>query len=143
MKAGRLATVTTVAAACAAVGLIVASCSSQTGNPSQPGSVLGSAHHLDATPTASPGPSPTPTPSPSAGNCSPGFWKNHALNNPGNQPNLWFGPQFGVCDVSGAPSCASILEELNDHGTASNDAAAFLNSQQGIPPFPAFCTERS
>jgi len=137
MKAGRFATVATVAAACAAVGLIVASCTSQTGGPSDPSSTLGRAQNILPVPTASPSPSPSPSGQP----CSPGFWKNHAINSPGNQPNLWYGIGFGVCDGAGQPTCASLLSALQAGGQQSQAAAAYLNSQTGNPPFPAHCTE--
>jgi hypothetical protein len=73
MKASRLATAITAAAACAAIGLIVVSCSSQSGSPVAPGATANLAANIETSPT----PTPTPTPTPPSATCSPGFWKNH------------------------------------------------------------------
>ena len=56
MKASRLATAITAAAACAAIGLIVASCSNSSGSPVAPGVTSNLAANT------SPEPSPDPTP---------------------------------------------------------------------------------
>ncbi len=126
MKASRLATAITAAAACAAIGLIVVSCSSQSGSPVAPGATANLAANIETSPT----PTPTPTPTPPSGTpCSPGFWKTHetefatfcqaAADVPGDQ--------FTTCsDLFTAISCTG--NQPGCTGARRQAAAAALNS---------------
>jgi hypothetical protein len=118
------------------LALVVVSCG-RADNPTSPSAVTGQQlarvdDPVDPTPTPTPTPTPPPTPTPLVGNCSPGFYKTHAIDSPGNQPNLWYDVpptiDFPYCDGAGQPTCASLLADLNAGGQTSQAAAAYLNS---------------
>ena len=116
-----------------AMALVIVSCSTSPTNPVSP-----SATTPDATAAgggivkmSTPEPTPDPTPSPSPGNCSPGYYKNHAIDSPGNQENVWYDDppvDFPYCGGAGQPTCADLLEALQAGGQTSQKAAAYLNS---------------
>jgi hypothetical protein len=122
-----------------ALTLVVTSCG-RADNPTSPSAVRGPqvAATVNGTsePTPTPTPPPEPTPTPTAGNCSPGFYKNHAIDSPGNQPNLWYDVpptvDFPYCGGAGQPTCASLLADLQSGGPTANAAAAYLNSVTGF-----------
>jgi hypothetical protein len=127
MKASRLATAITAAAACAAIGLIVASCSNSPGSPVSPGATANLA--ANTSPEPSPAPSPTPTGTP----CSPGYWKNHLdAFNASCQAAVNLNPSdnFNSCgDLLTALTCKG-----SDASCGRSAAAALLNAVSG-------CTE--
>ena len=122
------------------MALVIVSCSTSPTNPVSPSTTTpdataagGGIVKTTVTPTPTPDPTPDPTPSPSPGNCTAGFYKTHAIDNPGNQPNVWYGASFGFCDTGTQPSCADLLDDLrNNPGPVANAAAAYLNSVTGF-----------
>ena len=118
-----------------AMALVIVSCSTSPTNPVSPSATTPDATAAGggAIVTATASPTVDPTPSPSPGNCTAGYYKTHAIDNPGNQPNVWYGASFGFCDNGTQPSCADLLDDLrNSPGPVANAAAAYLNSVTGF-----------
>ena len=116
-----------------AMALVIVSCSTSPTNPVSPSATTPEATAAGGGIVKMTSPTPTPSPSPSPGNCSPGYYKTHAIDSPGNQENVWYGASFGFCDNAGQPSCADLLDDmLNGGGRAANAAADYLNSVTGF-----------
>jgi hypothetical protein len=125
MKVSRLATAITAAATCAAIGLIVASCSNTGGSPVAPGVTS----NLAANTSPEPSPTPTPTPTPSGTPCSPGFWKNHPdeFNASCGAAAALPGDQFTTC----AELLTALTCKGSDASCGRSAAASALNTVSG------------
>ena len=116
-----------------AMALVIVSCSTSPTNPVSPSATTPDATAAGGSVVTSASASPSPTPTPGVGNCTAGCCKTHAINNPGNQENVWYGAGLGFCDNFGQPDCADLLTDLRDNpGPVANAAAAYLNSVTGF-----------